>query len=152
MDIYGITKKSENLQLFCKLLTVTAHVTAHEESGLQCNGTRSSLATNLSSGNNLVRVWRPRGEHVNPAFDLQQHTAPTAGVMVWGAIAYSTQSPLVLIRGTMTPQWYTHDILQTHVLPLMKWLPGAIFQQDNARFLTARVSQDSFRTVTIFFG
>ncbi|GFS75992.1 transposable element Tcb2 transposase [Trichonephila clavipes] len=28
---------------------------------------------------------------------------------------------------------YVHDILQPHVLPLMQWLPGAIFQQDNAR-------------------
>ncbi|GFT62080.1 transposable element Tcb2 transposase [Trichonephila clavipes] len=31
----------------------------------------------LSSGNNHVRVWRPR---LNPAFALQRHTAPTAGV------------------------------------------------------------------------
>ncbi|GFT64178.1 hypothetical protein TNCV_3784651 [Trichonephila clavipes] len=35
-------------------------------------------------------------EGLNPAF------APTAHVMVWGAIAYDTRSPLVLIRGSMT--------------------------------------------------
>ncbi|GFS73960.1 transposable element Tcb2 transposase [Trichonephila clavipes] len=34
---------------------------------------------NLSSDDNRVRMWRPRGEHLNPAFALQQHTA---GVMV----------------------------------------------------------------------
>ncbi|GFX25055.1 transposable element Tcb2 transposase [Trichonephila clavipes] len=62
--------------------------------------------------------------------------------MVWGVIAYNTRSPLVLIHGTMTAQWYFHDILQTHVLPLMQRLPG-----DNVRPHMARVSQDCLRTV-----
>ncbi|GFX95280.1 transposable element Tcb1 transposase [Trichonephila clavipes] len=48
----------------------------------------------------------------------------------------------------MTPQRYVHDILQPHVLPLIQWLPRAIFQQDNAQPHTARVSQDCLRTVT----
>ncbi|GFU68814.1 transposable element Tcb2 transposase [Trichonephila clavipes] len=47
----------------------------------------------LSSDDNRVRVWRPRGERLNPAFALQRHIAPTAGVMVWGVIAYNTRSP-----------------------------------------------------------
>ncbi|GFU69981.1 transposable element Tcb2 transposase [Trichonephila clavipes] len=105
---------------------------------------------NLSSDDNRVRVWRPRGKRLNPAFALQHHTASTAGVMISGAIAYNTRSPLVLICGTMTAQRYVHDILQPHVLSLMQRLPGAIFQQDNARPHTARVSQDCLRTVTIF--
>ncbi|GFX88024.1 transposable element Tcb2 transposase [Trichonephila clavipes] len=67
--------------------------------------------------------------------------------MVWGAITYNTRSPLVLIHGTMTTHWYAHDILQPHVLPFMQRLPRAIFQQDNARSYTARVSQDYLRTV-----
>ncbi|GFU63223.1 transposable element Tcb2 transposase [Trichonephila clavipes] len=101
-----------------------------------------------SSDDNRVRVWRPRGARLNPAFALQRHTAPKAGVMVWGDIAYNTQSPLVLIRGTMTAQWCVHDILQPHVLPTMRRLPGAIFQQDNAWPPMGRVSQDCLRTVT----
>ncbi|GFY32241.1 transposable element Tcb1 transposase [Trichonephila clavipes] len=40
----------------------------------------------------------------------------------------------------MTAQWYVHDILQPHVLPFIQRLPGVIFQQDNARLHTARVS------------
>ncbi|GFU42479.1 transposable element Tcb1 transposase [Trichonephila clavipes] len=84
---------------------------------------------NLSSDDNRVRVWRPRGERLNPTFSLQQHTAPIAGVMVWDTIAYNTQSPLVLICGTMTAQRYVHDILQPHVLPLIQRLPGAIFHK-----------------------
>ncbi|GFU59372.1 transposable element Tcb1 transposase [Trichonephila clavipes] len=48
----------------------------------------------------------------------------------------------------MTAQRCVHDILQPHVLPLMQRLPGAIFQQDNARPHTTRVSQDCLRTIT----
>ncbi|GFV95444.1 transposable element Tcb1 transposase [Trichonephila clavipes] len=64
----------------------------------------------------------------------------------WSA---STWSPLVLIHGTMTAQWYVHDILQPHVLPLIQRLPGALFQQDNVRPHTARVSQVCLRTVNL---
>ncbi|GFW65891.1 transposable element Tcb2 transposase [Trichonephila clavipes] len=39
---------------------------------------------NHSNDDNHARVWRPRGERLNPAFALQRHTAPTAGVIVWG--------------------------------------------------------------------
>ncbi|GFS58259.1 transposable element Tcb2 transposase [Trichonephila clavipes] len=101
---------------------------------------------NLSIHDNRARVWRPRGERLNPAFSLQRHPVPTAGVMVWDALAYNTWSPLVLNRGSMPAQRYVLDILQPHVLPLM---PGAIFQQDNARPHTAKMSQDYIRTVTI---
>ncbi|GFW76407.1 transposable element Tcb2 transposase [Trichonephila clavipes] len=103
---------------------------------------------NLSSDDNRVHVWRPHCERLNPAFALQRHTAPTAGVMVWDAIAYNTRSPLVLIHRTMTAQRYVQDILQAHDLSLMQRLPGAIFLQDNARPPTARVSQDCLQTVT----
>ncbi|GFU84470.1 transposable element Tcb1 transposase [Trichonephila clavipes] len=55
---------------------------------------------NLGSDDNRVRVWRLRSERLNPAFAFQKHTAPTAGVIVWCAIAYNTRLPLVLIRDT----------------------------------------------------
>ncbi|GFT27440.1 transposable element Tcb2 transposase [Trichonephila clavipes] len=68
--------------------------------------------------------------------------------MVRGAIAYNTLSSLILIHGKMTAQWYVHDILQPYVLPFMAVLPRAIFQQDNARPNTARMSQDCLRHIT----
>ncbi|GFW99803.1 transposable element Tcb2 transposase [Trichonephila clavipes] len=105
---------------------------------------------NISSDDNPVRGWRPRAERLNSAFVLQRHTAPTAGVMESGAIAFNSRSPLVLICVTMTAQRYVHDNLQPHVLPLMQRLPRAIFQQDNDRPQTARVAQDCLRTVTTF--
>ncbi|GFS94819.1 transposable element Tcb1 transposase [Trichonephila clavipes] len=68
--------------------------------------------------------------------------------MVWGAIAYNSRSPLVLIRSTTTAQRHVPNILQSHMLPLMQRLPGAIFQQYNARPHTARVSRDCLRIGT----
>ncbi|GFX16821.1 uncharacterized protein TNCV_2518002 [Trichonephila clavipes] len=50
----------------------------------------------------------------------------------------------------MTAQRYVHDTLQSNVLLLMQRLPGTIFQQDNARYHMARVSQDCLRTVTTY--
>ncbi|GFU49526.1 uncharacterized protein TNCV_1590711 [Trichonephila clavipes] len=71
---------------------------AHEETGLQKNGTRLSSGTNPDSISAVMAVvcGGPRGEHLNPSLALQQHFAPAAGVMVWGAIANNTRSPLVL--------------------------------------------------------
>ncbi|GFS51524.1 uncharacterized protein TNCV_549601 [Trichonephila clavipes] len=66
-------------------------------------------------------------------------------------IAYNTRSPLSH-HGTLTAQRYVHDILQPHVLPLMQRYSGALFQEDNARSHTARVSQDCIRTLLPFLG
>ncbi|GFW59635.1 transposable element Tcb1 transposase [Trichonephila clavipes] len=48
----------------------------------------------------------------------------------------------------MSAQRYVHNILQSHVLPLIQRLSGTIFQQDNAQPHTAKMSQDCLRTVT----
>ncbi|GFU44739.1 DDE_3 domain-containing protein [Trichonephila clavipes] len=49
------------------------------------------------------------------------------------------------MRGTLTGQPYVDDILRPHVGPFLNGLPGAIFQQDNARPHTGRVTQDFLR-------
>ncbi|GFT02113.1 DDE_3 domain-containing protein [Trichonephila clavipes] len=49
------------------------------------------------------------------------------------------------MRGTLTGQRCVDDLLRLHVGPLLNGLLGAIFQQDNARPLTARVAQDFVR-------
>ncbi|GFW10816.1 transposable element Tcb2 transposase [Trichonephila clavipes] len=84
-----------------------------------CVQTTASSAT--------IQAQIPHGERLNPSFDLQRHTAPTPGMMVWDSIAYNTRSLIVLIRCTMAVHWYIHDILQPLALSLMQWLPGAIF-------------------------
>ncbi|GFU88672.1 transposable element Tcb2 transposase [Trichonephila clavipes] len=72
--------------------------------------------------------------------------------MVWRAIAYDSRSILIVMRGTLTGQRYVDDILQSHVGPFLNGLPGAIFQQDNARPHTARVAQDFLRHFRLFHG
>ncbi|GFU98790.1 transposable element Tcb2 transposase [Trichonephila clavipes] len=52
-----------------------------------------------------------------PPHTVLRHTARTAGVMVWGAIAYDSRSTLIVIRGTLTGQRYVDDILRPHTLP-----------------------------------
>ncbi|GFX20816.1 DDE_3 domain-containing protein [Trichonephila clavipes] len=49
------------------------------------------------------------------------------------------------MRGTLTGQRYVDDILRPHVGPFLNGLPGATFQQDNARLQTARVAQNFLR-------
>ncbi|GFW95825.1 uncharacterized protein TNCV_5023601 [Trichonephila clavipes] len=49
------------------------------------------------------------------------------------------------MHGALTGQRYIDDILRSHVGPFLNGLPGALFQQDNARPHTARVSQDFLR-------
>ncbi|GFU42975.1 DDE_3 domain-containing protein [Trichonephila clavipes] len=65
--------------------------------------------------------------------------------MVWWVIAYNNRSTLIVMRGTLTGQRYVDDILRPHVGPFLNGLSRAIFQQDNARPHTARVSQDFLR-------
>ncbi|GFY08145.1 HTH_Tnp_Tc3_2 domain-containing protein [Trichonephila clavipes] len=84
----------------------------------------------LGTDDNRVRVWRCPGERYNSAHIVLRHTARTAGVMVWGAIAYDSRSTLIMMRGTLTGQHYVDDILRPHVGPFLNGLPGAIFQQE----------------------
>ncbi|GFW06724.1 DDE_3 domain-containing protein [Trichonephila clavipes] len=49
------------------------------------------------------------------------------------------------MRVTLMGQRYVDDILRPHVGPFLNGLPGAIFQQGNARPHTARVTQDFLR-------
>ncbi|GFX70094.1 transposable element Tcb2 transposase [Trichonephila clavipes] len=89
-------------------------------------------------------MWRRPGERYNSSHTVLRHTVRTAGVMVWGTIAYDSRSTLIVMRGTLTGQRYV-DILRPHVGPFLNGLPGTIFQQDNARQHTARVAQDFLR-------
>ncbi|UYV68968.1 hypothetical protein LAZ67_6001815 [Cordylochernes scorpioides] len=95
----------------------------------------------LSSDSRRVRVWRRRGERSNPAAIVERPTVRQREIMVWGAIAYDSRSPLLRIQGTMTAQRYADDVLRPVTLPYLQGVPNALYQQDNARPHTARISQ-----------
>ncbi|GFT89133.1 transposable element Tcb2 transposase [Trichonephila clavipes] len=73
----------------------------------------------------LDLTGRPRGERIEGS----------CGKHLW----------LIVMRGTLTGLRYVDDILRPHVGPFLNGLPGAIFQQDNARPHTARVAEDYLR-------
>ncbi|UYV75264.1 hypothetical protein LAZ67_12003162 [Cordylochernes scorpioides] len=100
----------------------------------------------LSSDSRRVRVWRRRGERSNPAAIVERPTVRQRGIMVWGAIAYDSRSPLLRIQGTMTAQRYV-DVLRPVTLPYLQGVPNALYQQDNARPHTARISQQALQDV-----
>ncbi|UYV73961.1 hypothetical protein LAZ67_11001607 [Cordylochernes scorpioides] len=101
----------------------------------------------LSSDSRRVRVWRRRGERSNPAAIVERPTVRQRGIMVWGAIAYDSRSPLLRIQGTMTAQRYVDDVLRPVTLPYLQGIPNALYQQDNARPHTARISQQALQDV-----
>ncbi|UYV69385.1 hypothetical protein LAZ67_6003399 [Cordylochernes scorpioides] len=101
----------------------------------------------LSSDSRRVRVWRRRGERSNPAAIVERPTVRQRGIMVWGAIAYDSRSPLLRIQGTMTAQRYVDDVLRPVTLPYLQGVPNALYQQDNARPHTARISQQALHDV-----
>ncbi|UYV71316.1 K02A2.6-like [Cordylochernes scorpioides] len=101
----------------------------------------------LSSDSRRVRVWRRRGERSYPAAIVERPTVRQRGIMVWGAIAYDSRSPLLRIQGTMTAQRYVDDVLRPVTLPYLKGVPNALYQQDNARPHTARISQQALQDV-----
>ncbi|UYV76784.1 hypothetical protein LAZ67_14002012 [Cordylochernes scorpioides] len=101
----------------------------------------------LSSDSRRVRVWRRRGERSNPAAIVERPTVRQRGIMVRGAIAYDSRSPLLRIQGTMTAQRYVDDVLRPVTLPYLQGVPNALYQQDNARPHTARISQQALQDV-----
>ncbi|UYV64699.1 hypothetical protein LAZ67_3001700 [Cordylochernes scorpioides] len=101
----------------------------------------------LSSDSRRVRVWRRRGERSNPAAIVERPTVRQRGIMVWGAIAYDSRLPLLRIQGTMTAQRYVDDVLRPVTLPYLQGVPNALYQQDNARPHTARISQQALQDV-----
>ncbi|UYV74251.1 hypothetical protein LAZ67_11002616 [Cordylochernes scorpioides] len=78
---------------------------------------------------------------------VERPTVRQRGIMVWGAIAYDSRSPLLRIQGTMTAQRYVDDVMRPVTLPYLQGVPNALYQQDNARPHTARISQQALQDV-----
>ncbi|GFV72700.1 transposable element Tcb1 transposase [Trichonephila clavipes] len=81
----------------------------------------------LGTDENRVRLCRRPGEQYNSPYTVLRHTARTAGVMVWGAIAYDSRSNLIGMRGTLTGQCYVDDILRPPCRTFPKWSPRGNF-------------------------
>lgn len=98
-------------------------------------------------GRRMVR--RRPGERRNLQFFQQRHTALTRGVMVWGAICHGSRSPLVIIPGTLDANRFINHVLRPVLIPYLQELVNPIFQQDNARPHTARVTIEFMNNANI---
>ncbi|GFW80938.1 transposable element Tc1 transposase [Trichonephila clavipes] len=67
-----------------------------------------------------IRVRRSAGERCLPECVIERNGGLTPGVMVW----------------------YVREVLQPEVIPFLRGIPGAIFQQDNARPHVAKTVRD----------
>ncbi|GFV25249.1 transposable element Tcb1 transposase [Trichonephila clavipes] len=88
-----------------------------------------------------VPVWRHRGERMLNSCVMHRHTGAAPGIMVRGSIGYHSCTPLVCISGTLNSQLYISKVLEPAVLPYLRGLATAIFQQDNARPHVTRIVQ-----------
>ncbi|GFW90452.1 transposable element Tcb1 transposase [Trichonephila clavipes] len=88
---------------------------------------------NLWHHDGRIRVRRYAGERHIPECIIERHSGRTPRVMVWGAIAYHGRSQLLRIVGNLNSTQYINDVLQPQALPFLQGMPGAVFQQDNAR-------------------
>ncbi|GFY12179.1 hypothetical protein TNCV_3097331 [Trichonephila clavipes] len=62
--------------------------------------------------------------------------------MVWGAISYHGQFYLLRIEGNINSNWHIREVLQPEVVSFLRGIPGAIYQQDNARPYVAKTVLD----------
>ena len=95
------------------------------------------------------RVWRRRNERYVRCCTAEHDRYGGGSVMVWGAVSWNHKSDLVVIDGNLKAQRYVNEILRPNVLPLVRRY-NLIFQQDNARPHTARISTDFINNQNIW--
>lgn len=73
---------------------------------------------------------------------IAQHDRYGAGsIMVWGAISFNSRSDLVIINGKLNAHRYIDEILRPIALPFLNRDEATIYQQDNARPHSARITK-----------
>lgn len=65
----------------------------------------------LGLDNWRIHVWRRHGQCYSPGVIMEQHTSITPGFTIRGAIAYDTQSRLVILHRTLMDRHYVNNIL-----------------------------------------
>ncbi|XP_041354587.1 E3 ubiquitin-protein ligase rnf213-alpha-like [Gigantopelta aegis] len=85
-------------------------------------------------------VWRRRGERYDSDNVIQHDRYGGGSVMVWAGIHGGGKTELVFIHGNMTAQRYCDEIITPVVIPFLQQHPGFLFQHDNTRPDTARLT------------
>ncbi|GFY06030.1 transposable element Tcb1 transposase [Trichonephila clavipes] len=70
-------------------------------------------------------------------------------MMVWGAIGFTSRSPLVRVDGTLNSARYISGVLRSVALPFIRALRNPTFKQDNARPHVAGIAQTFLETENV---
>ncbi|GFU79007.1 transposable element Tcb1 transposase [Trichonephila clavipes] len=87
----------------------------------------------FESQDGRIGVWWHRGECKLAECIRNRHTGPSPGVILWGAIRYTSRSPLVHSDGTFNSAHYISAVLRPVALPVIRALRNRTFQKENAR-------------------
>ncbi|GFV48096.1 transposable element Tcb1 transposase [Trichonephila clavipes] len=101
------------------------------------NAASQTAASSMVHQEGRIRFRWYRDERTLAAFIRHRHTGPSPGIMVWGAIGYTSWSPLVCIDGTLKSARYISGVLRPVALSFTRILRDPTFKQDNARPLVA---------------
>ncbi|GFU69584.1 histone-lysine N-methyltransferase SETMAR [Trichonephila clavipes] len=104
----------------------------------------------LGINDNDVRVGRPLGQHLNPAFTVQWHTAPTINARVQSAIANEKVSSLILIHAIIakrTAYWTVYEF-DDYAVALLKQLRNEMSQDMIRDLYTSMLDITIQRTLT----
>ena len=95
----------------------------------------------LQKRDGRTRVYRRRNERFARNCILEVDNFGGGSVKMWGAISYARKTQLVHIPGNISAARYRDKVLTPHILPAMD-IRMNVFQHDNARPHTARVTVD----------
>ena len=91
-------------------------------------------------------AWRRRGEHFSDCCVSECDRSGDGSVLVWAGVTSNRRTDLAVLRQAVNAQRYRDEILRPVVLPFMRrYLPNGVFQHDNARPHTARLTTDFLR-------
>ena len=100
----------------------------------------------LSFRDGRTRVWRRRGERYDPNCVLERDRFGGGSVHVWGGISLFHRTPLHIFTERVTARVYIDQIIEPIVIPTFQAHQDLrVFQQDNARPHTARITMDVIR-------
>lgn len=104
---------------------------------------------NIFFADGRLRVWRRDGERFSDKCVLESNRFGGGGVLVWAGISTHHRTELVVVEGTLTAQSYV-DILRQQVVPMFQNNQDLrLFQHDNARPHSARLTQEFLRQQNI---
>ncbi|KAJ8866766.1 hypothetical protein PR048_032627 [Dryococelus australis] len=104
------------------------------------NGAELSLVTRADYVSGPLTDVCDCGVDQESGNNQSRHTGPTPAIMVWGEIAYNDCTPPVFVEGTLNSEHYNQNIIQSISLSFPQSQGDVLFQQDNARAHTSRVT------------